>query len=54
MARQQPLSGLAESAGLRELTRSPPLWSIPNYLVIAAALAGVALAVYLAYGLLEL
>jgi hypothetical protein len=36
------------------MTRSSPLWSIPNYLVIAAALEGVALADYLAYGLLEL
>jgi hypothetical protein len=36
------------------MTRSSPLWSIPNYLVIAAAPAGVALEVYLACGLLEL
>ena len=54
MARQQPLPSLAESAGLREMTRSSSPWTIANYLAIAAAVASIALAVYLAYGLLEL
>jgi hypothetical protein len=54
MARQQPLPSLAESAGLREMTRNSSPWSIPNYLVIPVMLAGVALAIYFAYGLLEL
>jgi len=53
MACQQPLPSLAESAGLCEMTRSSPPWSISDYVAIAAVLAGLALVIYLAYGLIE-